>query len=185
MAFSRYITSGTASASGGFTHSVSNPSNGSYGWLLGDHMKIYLSTAGQSLASFTTALDAGTVSLFNPGDGYTLQGTTLTFSGLVASSIYQFQVKRMTPKLTHFVNFNAGSPLSEADLDNSNKYALFRAQELEDDMEENNLSLQNMKNTAGNLTGDFVDTNSVQTLTNKTFSDTNSASTFDGGSYIL
>jgi hypothetical protein len=178
MAYSRYIGSGAASGTGGHTHAVSNPGNGNFDWLSTDHIKIYLSDAGQSVSSFQSEISAGTVSLFNPADGYTLVGTTLTFSGLSASATYRFLIKRETPKLSHFVNFQAGAPLTELALDNSNKYTLFRAQELEDDLEEKALSLANMKTTAG-ITGDFVDTTSAQTITNKTFQD--SASTFDGG----
>lgn len=178
MGYSRYISSGVMSGTGGHTHVVSNPGNSGFSWLSVDHIKIYLSDAGQSLTDFQSALSAGTVNLFNPADGYTLVGTTLTFSGLTALATYRFQIKRVTPKLSHFVDFQAGAPLTELALDNSNKYTLFRAQELEDDMEESALSLQNMKTTAG-VTGDFVDTTSSQTLTNKTFQD--STSTFDGG----
>ena len=77
------------------------------------------------------------------------------------------------------MDFTAGSPLTEADLDNSNKYALFRAQELEDEVSDKTISLAKMKSTA-NITGDFVDTTSAQTITNKNFPD--STSVFDGGS---
>jgi hypothetical protein len=179
MGYSRYIGGGTTTSSGGLVHNVSNPDNNSFTWLSPDHIQIYLSTAGQSLSSFEAALNAGTVNLFNPSDGYVLAGTTLTFTGLAASSQYKFQIKRVTPKLTHFVDFTAGSPLTEADLDNSNKYALFRAQELEDEVSDKTISLAKMKSTA-NITGDFVDTTSAQTITNKNFPD--STSVFDGGS---
>ena len=181
MGYSRYIGSGTTTSEGGLVISVSNPDNGSFNWLSPDHVQIRISQPNQSVADFEAALTAGTVSLFNPSDGYTLVGSTLTFSGLNASVVYRFQVKRVTPKLTHYVNFQAGAPLTEVDLDNSNKYTLFRAQELEDDIDEKttSLSLTNMKTTAG-ITGDFVDTTSAQTVTNKNFAD--STSVFDGGS---
>lgn len=179
MAYSRYIASGTATGAGGIVASISNPGNGNFDWLSPDHIKIYLSSANQTLSDFNAAITEGTVNLFNPSDGYTLVGTTLTFSGLTANATYRWQVKRVTPKLNHVVDFQAGSPLTELDLDNSNKYTLFRAQELEDDIEEKTISLALMKTTAG-ITGDFVDTTSAQTITNKTFSD--STSSFDGGS---
>lgn len=182
MGYSKYISSGNTSGIGGFTLTVSNPGNSSFSWLADGHIKIYLSDANQSLAAFQTALNEGTVALFNPSDGYTLVGTTLTFSGLAASATYKFLIKRETPILTHFVNYQAGAPLTKTALDNSNKYALFRAQELEDRISESMMSLNAMK-TAANITGDFVDTLSHQTISNKTF--TNSASTFDGGDYTL
>ena len=178
MAYSRYIASGTATGAGGLVASISNPSNSNFDWLTPDHIKIYLSSANQTLDSFNTDLAAGDISLFNPSDGYTLVGTTLTFSGLTANATYRWQVKRVTPKLTHYVDFQAGSPLTELDLDNSNKYTLFRSQELEDDIEEKTMTLATMKLTAG-ITGDFVDTTSAQTISNKTFTDTTSS--FDGG----
>ena len=104
MGYSSYIGDVTTTSSGGLVHNVSNPDNNSFTWLSPDHIQIYLSAAGQSLSSFEAALNAGTVNLFNPSDGYVLAGTTLTFTGLAASSQYKFQIKRVTPKLPHFVD---------------------------------------------------------------------------------
>jgi hypothetical protein len=182
MSYSRYITSGTTTTSGGLVHTVSNPANASFSWLAAEHIEIYLSTAGQALSAFTTAITNGEVNKFNTSDGYTLVGTTLTFSGLTASSTYHFQIRRVTPKLTHFVDFTAGSPLTEIDLDNSNRWALYRTQEVEDSVTFT-LTLENMKTVAG-ITGDgdFVFTTDTQTITNKTFTaGTAITSSFDLG----
>ena len=188
MSYSRYITSGTTTGGGGLVHTVSNSGNSTFDWLSPDHMKIYLSTAGQSQVDFTAAIAAGTVNEFTPQMGYTLVGVTLTFSGLNALSSYFFQVKRVTPKLSHFVDFSAGSPLTEVDLDNSNKYALFRSQELEDDLETVNavassstftLTLAAMKAVAS-VTGDFVGHSDTQNIENKTFA-ANKGNTYDCG----
>tara|TARA_B100001175_G_scaffold316835_1_gene331810 strand:+ start:2013 stop:2567 length:555 start_codon:yes stop_codon:yes gene_type:complete len=178
MAYSKYIASGVTGGGTGFTHNISNPSNAQFAWLSEDHLQIRLSTANETVAAFQTRLSKGTVPLFNPGDGWSISGETITVTGLVTSTTYRFQLERVTPKLNHTVEFAAGAPLTEAALDNSNKYALFRAQELEDKIEDNLLSLGNMK-TVANITGDFVDTTSPQTITNKTFQD--STSVFDGG----
>lgn len=183
MAYSRYYTSTSSTGSGGISHNISNPDNSNFSWLGDDHIKIYISTAGSTLAAFKSAYEAGTVSLFSPSDGYVLSGTTLTFSGLTASSGYQILIKRETPKLHHVVDFQAGAPITELDLDNSNKYTLFRAQELDDDISENLVSLTVMKTKAG-ITGNFVDTDSVQTLKNKTFvAGSGICSNFDGGTF--
>ena len=183
MAYSRYYVSASSTGSGGLSHNISNPDNGNFSWLSNDHIKIYLSGAGHTLSAFKAAISAGTVSVFTPSDGYTLSGTTLTFSGLTASSGYQILIKRETPKLNHVVDFQAGAPITELDLDNSNKYTLFRAQELDDDIGENLISLNVMKTKAG-IVGDFVDTDSVQTLKNKTFiAGSGIASNFDGGTF--
>lgn len=171
MSYSRYITTGTATSGGGLVHTVSNSGNTSFTWLAADHIKIYLSAAGASLVDFTAAIAQGTINEFTPAMGYTLVGTTLTFSGLTASSAYNFQIKRETPKLTHFVDFSAGSPLTEIDLDNSNKYALFRAQELEDELElvsTYTLTLADMK-TVASVTGAFLGDTDTQNIENKTF----------------
>ena len=188
MSYSRYITSGTTTGAGGLVHTVSNSGNSTFDWLASSHMKIYLSTAGQSQASFTAAIAAGTVNEFTPQMGYTLVGVTLTFSGLNASATYFFQVKRVTPKLSHFVDFSAGSPLIEVDLDNSNKYALFRSQEIEDDLETLNaaassstytLTLAEMKSVAS-VTGAFVGDTDTQSIENKTFA-ANKGNLYDCG----
>ncbi len=170
MAFSNYISSATASGSGGITHSISNPGNNSFAWLNSDHMEFRLSTPGQSLSSFNTELTAETI---NKATNYTLIGTTLTFSGLTNGGAYHFEVKRVTPHLTHYVDFQAGSPITESDLDNSNRYALYRTQELEDGLQSALdlgyvLTLGEMKSIAG-ITGEFTGDTDTQTITNKTF----------------
>lgn len=182
MAYSKYITSGATLAGTGFVHNVSNSGNSYFAWLADSHLEVRLSTLNESVTDFSARVAAGTVEVYAPSDGYSLVGTTLTFTGLVTSSTYHFEVRRVTPKLVHVVDFQAGAPLTESALDNSNKYALFRAQELEDRISDNMVSLSTMK-IAANISGDFVDTLSVQTLANKTFSD--NTSSFDGGNYTL
>ena len=164
MGYSRYITSGTTTSNGSFNHTVTNPENAMFAWADVDHIKVYISTANQSLSSFQSEVILGTAP---EAQDYTLIGRTLSFSALNINSTYQFQVKRITPKLTHFVDFQAGQPLTELALDNSNKYTLYVAQELEDDMGDNNLTLTLMKSLAS-VSGDFVDTTSIQTVMNKT-----------------
>jgi hypothetical protein len=173
MGYSRYITSGTTTSNGGFTHTVTNPDNGTFTWAEVGHIKVYISTANQTLSSFQDTVILGTAA---EAQDYTLIGRTLTFSALTPNSTYQFQVKRVTPKLTHFVDFQAGQPLTELALDNSNKYTLYVAQELEDDMGDNNLTLTLMKSLAS-VSGDFVDTTSIQTVLNKTLPSTGSSGT--------
>ena len=183
MGYSRYFVTVNTTSSGGVSHTISNPDNAGFSWISADHIKVYLSSANQTLSDFKTAISNGTVSLFNPSDGYTLSGSTLTFSGLSASSEYQIQIKRVTPKLNHVVDFQAGAPITETDLDNCNKYTLFRSQELDDEIAENLVSLAVMKTKAG-IEGDFVDTDSVQTLKNKTFvAESGVTSNFDGGTF--
>jgi len=108
------------------------------------------------------------LSLYND---YTLTGSSIEIPNLTASAAYQFYINRVTPKLTHFVDFQAGSPITETDLDNSNNYALFRFQELEDVSEQYSpyvLTLARMKTVAG-ITGEFTGDTDTQTITNKTF----------------
>ena len=170
MAFSRYYGAQTANGSGVLGHTINNPDNASFGFLNVSHIELRLSSAGQSLVAFKAALEAGMAKLTIYND-YTLESGVITLPasyGLTQGATYQLQIKRATPKLAHYVNFNAGAPITETDLDNSNSYALFRAQEIEDDLGENLLTLINMKNVSG-ITGDFVDTLSVQTVRNKTF----------------
>ena len=169
MGLANYISSSTASGSGGFTHSVSNPGNNNFAWLNDSHIEIRLSTAGQTLGSFTIAIGEGTINKLT--SGYTLIGSTLTFSGLTNGGGYHFEVKRVTPHLTHYVDFQAGSPITETDLDNSNLYALYRTQELEDGVSEVtsfSLTLEEMKSVAG-ITGAFVGNTDTQNIENKTF----------------
>jgi hypothetical protein len=182
MAYSKYISNASTGAGTGFVHTISNSGNSYFAWLADSHIEVRLSTLNESVGDFSARLAAGTVDLYAPSDGYSLVGTTLSFTGLVTSSNYSFEVKRVTPKLVHVVDFQAGAPLTESSLDNSNKYALFRSQELEDRISDSMISLSSMK-IAANITGDFVDTLSHQTISNKTF--TNTASTFDGGNYTL
>ena len=169
MGLSNYIVSTAASGSGGISHSVSNPGNNNFDWLNSSHIEIRLSTAGQTLASFTTALEEGTINKLT--SGYTLIGKTLTFAGLTNDGAYHFQVKRVTPVLAHYVDFQAGSPITESDLDNSNRYALYRLQELEDtvsEVETYTLTLAEMKSVAG-IVGAFMGNTDTQTVENKTF----------------
>ena len=180
MGLSSYITTVTSSGSGGITHTVSNPGNNNFTWLSSSHIEIRLSSAGQSLVSFKTAITNGTVNKLT--SGYTLIGSTLTLSGLTNNAVYYFEVKRVTPKIAHYVDFQAGSPITESDLDNSNRWALYRTQELEDAVTFT-LTLENMKTVAG-ITGDgdFVFTTDTQTITNKTFTaGTAITSSFDLG----
>lgn len=170
MAFSRYYGSQAANGSGVLVHTVANPDNASFGFLHISHVELRMSSAGQSLVAFKAALESGMAKLTIYND-YTFANGVITIPasyGLTQSATYQLQIKRVTPKLTHYVNFNAGAPITETDLDNSNSYALFRSQEIEDDLGENLLTLINMKTVSG-ITGDFVDTLSFQTVRNKTF----------------
>ena len=135
MAFSRYYaTESTPINSGVLTHTIANPSNNNFGYLDSYHLEVYLSTADQSLSSFQSDVAAGSVTKKSLGNDYTHENNTISFSNLASDKTYRLYVKRATPKLTHFVDFQAGSPLTEADLDNSNKYSLFREQEIEDDL---------------------------------------------------
>lgn len=179
MGLSSYITTATASGSGGITHTVSNPGNNNFAWLSSTHIEIRLSAAGQSLVSFNTAITNGTINKLSAG--YTLIGSTLTLSGLTSNAVYYWEVKRVTPKIAHYVDFQAGSPITESDLDNSNRYALYRTQELEDLVAPYTLTLAKMK-TASGINGDFVDTLSVQTVSNKIFPASGEGSNFDCGS---
>ena len=179
MGLANYYGNATANGSGLLTHTVSNPDNANFDWLIASHLELRLSTAGQSLAAFTTAVENGQAKLSLYND-YSLTGKLIEVPNLVAGGVYQFYVSRVTPKKTHFVDFQAGSPITETDLDNSNRYALFRSQEIEDLAAPFQLTLAKMKTAAG-TSGDFVDTGSAQTVLNKTFPSTGTGSNFDAG----
>lgn len=135
MAYSRYYaTESTPINSGVLTHTINNPSNANFGFLANAHLELRLSTADQALTSFVADIDANDLTALSLGNAYTLEGNTITVTSLTVDSTYRLHLKRVTPKLAHFVDFQAGSPLTEADLDNSNKYSLFREQEIEDDL---------------------------------------------------
>jgi|18_taG_2_1085343.scaffolds.fasta_scaffold00273_2 hypothetical protein len=170
MGYSRYYGNATANGAGTLVHVVSNPDNANFGWLLNSHLELRLSSAGQSLAAFTTEVEDGLAKLSLYND-YNINGSSIEIPNLTASAVYQFYISRITPKLSHFVDFQAGSPITETDLDNSNKYALFRFQELEDVSEQYSpfiLTLAKMKTVAG-ITGEFTGDTDTQTMTNKTF----------------
>lgn len=182
MGLSKYYGNAAANGSGLLSHTVSNPDNASFAWLNDSHLELRVSSAGQSLAAFQTAVDAGQskLSLYND---YTLTGKLIEVPNLTNGATYQFEIRRVTPKSTHYVDFQAGSPITETDLDNSNNYALFRTQELEDTISgfsDYELTLAKMKTAAG-TSGDFVDTGSAQTVLNKTFPSTGTGSNFDAG----
>lgn len=180
MGYSKYYGNATANGAGTLTHVISNPDNVYFGWLITSHLELRLSSAGQSLGSFTTAVEGGLAKLSLYND-YSVTGSSVEIPNLTANAVYQFFINRVTPKLSHFVDFQAGAPITETDLDNSNKYALYRSQELEDSLSPYELTLAKMK-TASGLTGDFVDTGSVQTVSNKIFPATGDGSNFDCGS---
>jgi hypothetical protein len=182
MGLSKYYGNAAANGSGLLSHTISNPDNASFNWLNNSHVELRLSSAGQSLVAFQAAVKAGQdkLSLFND---YSITGKLLEVPSLTNGATYQFEIRRITPKSTHYVNFQAGSPITETDLDNSNNYALYRTQELEDtvaNFSEYELTLAKMKTAAG-TSGDFVDTDSAQTVLNKTFPSTGSGSNFDAG----
>jgi len=188
MAFSRYYAAQATNGSGVLAHTIANPDNASFGYLHLHHLEFRISSAGQSLVAFKTALDAGIAKLTNYND-YTIADGVFTIPadyGLTESATYQLQIKRVTPKLTHYVNFNAGAPITETDLDNSNSYALFRSQELEDGIQDVIdfgfvLTLAEMKSVAG-ITGEFTGDTDTQIMTNKAFTaGTAITSTFDLG----
>lgn len=135
MAFSRYYaTEDTPINSGVLTHTISNPSNTNFGYLADTHLELYVSKSDESMSAFQADVAAGYADKYNLNNDFTLEGSTITITGLATDKRYRLFLKRVTPKLTHYVDFQAGSPLTEADLDNSNKYSLFREQEIEDDL---------------------------------------------------
>jgi hypothetical protein len=181
-----YATAETEGDPATLAHTISNSANTNFAWLLGSHLQLYISSAGQSLADFKTAVAAGQAPL-NLNNDYTLTGADILIPasyGLSAAT-YRLHVKRVTPKDAHFVNFQAGSPLTELDLDNSNNYALFRSQEIEDDLavvastSTFVLTLAAMK-AAASVSGDFVGHSDTQNLENKTFA-TNKGNSYDCG----
>lgn len=135
MAYSRYYATETTPLNTGvLTHTIGNPSNNNFGYLTASHLELYLSHADQTLASFTSDVDAGDAKLCVIYNDFTVENNVITLTGLLPDTTYRIYIKRVTPKLTHFVDFQAGAPLTETDLDNSNKYSLFREQEIEDDL---------------------------------------------------
>lgn len=187
MAFSRYYAAeSTPVNSGVITHTISNPSNTNFGYLSNSHVELYVSSPDESLSAFQADVNAGQATKFLINNDFTLENNTITVSGLLANKTYRLYVKRATPKLTHFVDFQAGSPLTEADLDNSNKYSLFREQEIEDDLADTNaligtsgsgsssLDTAEAIKTALGIEGDAVGTQNVQEIFTKTI---------DGGVY--
>ena len=185
MGLSKYYGSATADGSGIINHTISNPDNSNFAWLHGSHLEIRLSSAGQSLSSFQTAVDGGGVAKLTQYTNYSLTGSVLQIPSLTNNAAYKFEVRRITPKKTHFVDFQAGSPLTENDLDNSNKYALFRSQELEDRLNDvasssgYTLTLAEMKSVAS-VNGDFVGHTDTKNLSNKSFV-ANTNNTYDCG----
>ena len=187
--YSRYYATATAvNDSGNVTlaHTISNSANTNFAWLLGSHLQLYISSAGQSLDDFKTAVAGGQAALTLNND-YTLTGDDILIPATygLSAAVYRLHIKRVTPKDAHFVNFQAGSPLTEADLDNSNNYALFRSQEIEDDLavvsstSTFTLTLAAMKAVAS-VTGDFVGHSDTQNLENKTFA-ADKGNTYDCG----
>ena len=135
MAFSRYYaTEDTPVNSGVLTHTIANPSNTNFGYLDPYHLEVYVSKADESLNAFQADVNAGTADKYTLNNDFTLESGVITINNLAVDKRYRLFIKRVTPKLKHFVDFQAGSPLTEADLDNSNKYSLFREQEIEDDL---------------------------------------------------
>lgn len=186
--YSRYYATANAGGDPAVTlaHTISNSANTNFAWLADNHLQLYISSAGQSLDDFKAAITGGQAPL-NLNNDYTLTGSNILIPssyGLSAAA-YRLFVKRVTPKNTHFVDFQAGSPLTESDLDNANNYALFRSQELEDDLSvvsstsNYTLTLAAMK-TVANVTGDFVGHSDSQNLENKTFA-ANKGNTYDCG----
>lgn len=177
--YSRYYATAVAGNPATLVHTISNAGNANFAWLLDSHLELYVSSAGQSLDAFKVAIAGGSTAALTLNNDYTLDNSSgdiliLAGYGLTADATYRLHIKRVTPKGIHFVNFQAGSPLTELDLDNSNNYALFRSQELEDDLEvfvedgSYTLTLEDMKTVAG-VTGDFTGTTDTQTMTNKAF----------------
>jgi hypothetical protein len=174
--YSRYYATATAGNPATLAHTISNSYNTNFAWLVDSHIQLYISSAGQSLDDFKTAIVGGQAALTLNND-YTLTNGDILIPqtyGLTANAVYRLHIKRVTPKDAHFVNFQAGSPLTESDLDNSNNYALFRSQELEDDLSVVSststftLTLAAMKAVAS-VTGDFVGHSDTQNIENKTF----------------
>ena len=138
MRYSRYYAAATTNESGVLTHTVSNPNNINFGYLAKTHLEFRISANSQTLTAFTADIDADDVSALSLGNDYTLdlshEFASTNNMNLTPTATYYLYVKRATPKLTHFVDFQGGAPLTEADLDNSNRYSLFREQEIEDDL---------------------------------------------------
>ena len=184
MAYSRYYATETATSGSNpaLVHTIANPDNASFGYLAPAHIQLSISTANQSLADF----QAASKSVLSINNDYLLDGdgkiTTIPSSlTLTAGATYRIYINRVTPKLTHTVDFQAGSPLTESDLDNSNRFSLFRSQEIEDDLGSTSfaLTLAAMKETAG-ITGNFLGTTDAQSVENKTFAPLK-GNTFDCG----
>lgn len=182
MSYSRYYFVKAIDGTGVLTHTISNPSNTYFSWLSTAHLEFHRSNLAESLTDFTERIETGasTKLTMSGGSGGSLVAGVLTITGLSVGSYY-VHVRRVTPKLSHFVDFQVGQTLTAEDLDNSNKYALFRQQELEDDLTDNALTETKVKARLG-ITGDAVGTTDAQTLTNKQFED--STSRFDGGTFI-
>lgn len=187
MPFSRYYaTEDTPVNSGVLTHTVANPSNANFGYLDPYHLEVYASKSDQTMAQFQADVSAGTADQYTLNNDFTLESGVITINNLAVDKRYRLFIKRATPKLTHFVDFQAGSPLTEADLDNSNKYSLFREQEIEDDLADTNaligtsgsgsssLDTAEAIKTALGIEGDAVGTHNVQEIFTKTI---------DGGVY--
>jgi len=135
MAYSRYYASeDTPMNSGVLTHTVANPDNNNFGYLSPYDLEVYASKADQSLSSFQADVDSNYADQYTLDNDFTLINNVITITNLAANKRYRLFIKRATSKLVHPVDFQAGSPLTEADLDNSNKYSLFREQEIEDDL---------------------------------------------------
>lgn len=186
--YSRYYATATAgSPTATLAHTISNSDNANFSWLLDSHLLLHISSANQSLDDFKTAVAAGSTSALSLNNDYSLNSSgellILAGYGLTAGATYRLYLKRATPKSAHFVDFQAGSPLTELDLDNANNYALFRSQELEDDLavvtanSVYTLTLSEMKSVAS-VSGSFVGDTDTQTLNNKEFAAAGT-STFD------
>ena len=179
MAYSRYYATIVASDPGGvLTHVVANPDNNTFGIIADAHLQVAVSVPGQTLAAFQALVAAGRYTVLQLNNDYSLINNTITTAlTLEAGGTYRVYLNRVTPKNAHVVDFQAGSPLTETDLDNSNRYTLFRSQELEADMavvssaaaaSSYTLTLAEMNSVAG-IAGAFVGYTDTQNIENKTF----------------
>jgi hypothetical protein len=131
MAYSYIYTEVTGTDS---TETIS-ASSVTFPYIRKSHVEVYISGAGDSLATFKTNLSTDSITALVQGTDYNIADSgdiTFVTSTLTLSNVHQIQVKRNSDLSTNYVNFLDGSVVTEGNLDDAQKQQLYLSQELAD-----------------------------------------------------